>query len=234
MKTSNKLVVAAMAGLMATASLGTIAHAAGTETATTAPEKAPVADAAKAATDAKVAYATQKELLRTADAALATLTHVRSARMALFDNKIDVAKTQVAEATKALAEGEVDLQALRVADTQKADAKPEYLPFDMSMMLTDTFKPTEENTAALKKAEGLMQHGEKDKAIEVLRVASVDIDISAALLPDAASMESLKKATDLIASKNYYDANLALKSIEDSVIVRSFNIDAIPVQGAGK
>lgn len=220
MKTPNKLVAAAMAGLMATASLTSIAAYADTETVAT-----------EAGTATQATYATQKELLRTADEALATLRHVRTARMALFDNRIDVAKTEIAEATKALTEGETELKALRVADTEQADATPEYLPFEMSMMLTDRFQPTEESKAALQEAETLMQSGDRDKAIDVLRLASVDIDVSAAMLPDASSMENLKKATDLIESADYYEANLALKAIEDSVIVRSFNIDAIPAQG---
>ncbi len=214
MKRSNKMIVAAVAGLMATSTLGSVAAFAATDT--TAPA---------------TAYATQKELLKTADAALATLTNVRAARMALFDNQIDVAKAKIAEATAALTQGETDLRALRVADTEKSGAKPEYLPFDMSMALTDTFKGTTENKAALEKAEGLMSSGSKDEAIEVLRVAAVDLNISAALLPEASSMESLKKASALIDAKTYFDANLTLKSIEESVIVRSFGIDAIPEQG---
>jgi hypothetical protein len=213
MKLSNKIAAAALAGLMATTSIA--AYAAGTDATATAPS----------------AYATQKELLKTADEALSTVTHVRAARMALFDNKIDAAKADVAEATAALTQGETDLRALRVADIDKADAAKDYLPFDMSMALTDTYKPTIESKNALKAAQGLMTSGEKDKAIEVLRLASVDLNISAALLPEKGSLEALKQASDLIESKDYYAANLALKSIEDSVVVRSFGIDAIPEQG---
>jgi hypothetical protein len=213
MKLSNKIAAAALAGLMATTSIA--AYAAGTDVTATAPS----------------AYATQKELLKTADEALSTVTHVRAARMALFDNKIDAAKADVAQATAALTQGETDLRALRVADTDKIDAAKDYLPFDMSMALTDTYKPTIESKNALEAAQGLMTSGEKDKAIEVLRLASVDLNISAALLPEKASLEALKQASDLIESKDYYAANLALKSIEDSVVVRSFGIDAIPEQG---
>ncbi len=216
MKNPGKLVVAALVGMMATTCLGGVAaFAAGTET--TAQATAP--------------YAIQAELLKTADQALTTLTHVRSARMALFDNNIELAKADILEATNALTQGEVDLRALRVADTEKPGSKPEFLPFDMSMALTDSFKATKENEAALQKAEGLIQTGDKNAAIEVLRVASVDLNISAALLPEASSIEQLKRATELIDGKAYFDANIALKSIEDSVIVRTFNVDAIPSQG---
>ncbi len=254
MNTSKKIVVAAVAGLMATTSLGSItAYAAGSD-ATTA-EKAPDAknatgdavesatdetaidaekakvEATKSTSDAKATYATQKTLLKTADEALATLTHVHAARMALFDNDMDVAKAEVTKATKALTEGETDLTALHVADTEKTDTKAEYLPFDMSMMLSSTFQPTKESKAALEKANAQMQGGDQDSAIETLRIASVDLNISAALLPDASSMETLKQASKLIDDRDYFEANLALKSIEDSVIVRTFGIDAIPAQG---
>lgn len=221
MKRTNSLLVAAMTGLMATTSLGAIAVSAGTTTPATetkAPEKAQ--------------YATQKQLLKTADEALATLANVRQARLALLDNKIDVAKTHVADATKALAEGEDEFKALRVADTETADAKPDFLPFDMSISLSESFEATTDNQAALEKANVLMQAGDKDAAIDVLRVASIDVNISAALLPEKSSMDHLKQAADLIDKKEYFSANLALKEIEDSVLVRNFGINAIPVQGS--
>lgn len=231
MKTSNQFVVAALAGLMATTSLGgSAAYAAGTEA--TAPAQATDATATEATAEAQAPYATQEELLKTADEALATLTHVRAARLAIMDNDAEVAKAEITEATNVLTQGEVDLKALRVADTEKPDAEREYLPFDMSMTLADEYKPTEESETALKKAKDLMQSGDKDKAVDVLRGASVDINISAALLPEASSMESLKKASEQIDSKDYFDANLTLKSIEDSVIVRTFGLNAIPAQGA--
>jgi hypothetical protein len=214
MKRSNTFVVAALAGLMATTSVGAFAVQAATPTTVQA-----------------AGYATQKELLKTADEALTTLTHVRAARMALFDNKIDVAKAEVAAANAALTQGDTDFKAMRVADTEKAGATPEYLPFDMSMTLTDTFKATKENEAALQKAKGLMQTADKNAAIEVLRIAAVDLNISAAMLPEAASMELLKTAATNIDAKQYFEANLLLKSVEDGVIVRTFGIDAIPQQG---
>ena len=120
---------------------------------------------------------------------------------------------------------------LRVADPQVDAGTKDYLPFDMSITLTDTFKATKENEAALQKARSLMQTGDRNAAIEVLRTASVEMNISTAMLPEKASVESLTKAAQLLDSKSYFEANLALKSVTDSVIVRVFGIDAIPKQG---
>ncbi len=224
MQTKNKLLAATMATLMATTMVsGPAAYAADS-----------VETAAAADATATAPYQTQQGMLKTADEALATLTNARQARLALLDNKIDVAKTHVSDATKALAEGESDLKALRVADNEKADAKPEYLPFDISMSLSESFKASKENEAALEKASGLMKAGDKDAAVDVLRVASIDVNITAALLPEEISMEHLKAAADMIEKTDYFAANLALKEIEDSVLVRTYNINAIPLQGDGQ
>ena len=131
MKRTNRLIAAAMAGLMASTSLGALAANAQAADAT-AQQKAPE----------KAAYTTQKQLLKTADEALETVTNVHQARMALFEDETDLAQKHIGAAIKALTAGETDLKQLLIADTDKRDAKPEYLPFDMSMMLTDTFKPT--------------------------------------------------------------------------------------------
>ena len=220
MKRTNRLIAAAMAGLMASTSLGALAANAQAADAT-AQQKAPE----------KAAYTTQKQLLKTADEALETVTNVHQARMALFEDETDLAQKHIGAAIKALTAGETDLKQLLIADTDKRDAKPEYLPFDMSMMLTDRFEATAEKKAALEKAGGLMKSGEQDAAIEVLRLASVDLDISAALLPQDVSMTHLKAAADMVKSGRYFEANRELKAIEDSIVVRTFGIDAIPVQG---
>ncbi|TNF18285.1 MAG: YfdX family protein [Rhodobacteraceae bacterium] len=221
MTTRNKLLATTLAGLMAASPIGAIGAFAADA----------VETAAAAEATAQAPYKTQQGLLKTADAALATLANARQARLALLDNQIDVARTHIADATRALTEGESDLQALRIAGSGDTEAGPDYLPFDLSMALSESFRATGDTRAALEKANGLMQAGDKDAAIDVLRVASIDVNISAALLPEASSMDHLKQAAALIDQEDYFAANLALKEIEDSVLVRSFGINAIPQQG---
>ena len=38
-------------------------------------------------------------------------------------------------------------------------------------------------------------------------------------------------AVKLMGEKKYYEANLALKAVEDSIIVERYDVDGVPVQG---
>jgi len=210
MKSASRLAALAIAALMTTTAV--VSHAA------SAPDPAP-------------AYRTQETMLTTADEALTAVTHARAARRALFDNDIEAAKARLSEARTAFDTADKTLNDLTIGDTEDPSNPTEYLPFDMSMALTDNFVATEANKQALEKAYGLMQTGSRDDAVEVLRLASIDVNVSAAMLPVVEASEHLQQAQDLIDQGDYYKANLELKALEDSVVIRSFSIDAIPQQG---
>jgi hypothetical protein len=208
MKTRSKLAALAMTALMASASIPALA-----------------------ASSAEPAYQTQTGMLETADEALQAVTRAHAARLALFENDIEAAKGRLAEARAEFLKSEKDLNDLTIGDTEDPNNAARYLPFDMSMALTETFTATDENKQALERAYGLMQTGSPDDAVEVLRMASIDVNVSAALLPIVEASEQFEKAQTFIDDGKYYDANLALKAIEDMIVVRTFSIDAIPQQG---
>ncbi|ARE38613.1 hypothetical protein RGUI_0472 [Rhodovulum sp. P5] len=211
MKTASKLTAVALAALMTTTAI--VSHAAN------APAPAP-------------AYQTQEQMLTTADEALTAVTRAHAARLALFDNDVEAAKARLAEARTAFDKADKTLNDLTIGDTEDPTNPTQYLPFDMSMALTDHFVATEENKQALEKAYGLIQTGSPDDAVEVLRLASIDVNVSAAMLPVVEASDQLQQAQTFIDNGDYYKANLALKALEDSVIIRSFSIDEIPQQGA--
>ncbi|MBN2905827.1 MAG: YfdX family protein [Rhodobacteraceae bacterium] len=210
MKSASKLTAIALAALMTSTSF--MAHAA-------------------SAPDPAMVYQTQKKMLRTADEALTVLTRAHAARLALFDNDIETAQAKLAEARVAFDKAEKTMNDLTIGDTEDPTNPTQYLPFDMSMTLTDGFVATDENKLALEKAYGLMQTASPDDAIEVLRLASIDVNVSAALLPIVEASEQVQKAQTFLDDGEYFKANLALKALEDSVITRTFSIDAIPQQG---
>lgn len=184
------------------------------------------ADTAKAVT-----YETQDAFLQTADEALSAITQVQAARLALFENDITRAKDAVEAARTSLVASESDLSDKLMRDFTLVDSKTNYLPFDMSMTLTEAFDATEENKLALQKAYGLFESAEPDEAVEVLKLAEIDVQVTAALLPYDATLTALDGAIGNIEDGDYFDANLDLKSISDSVIMRAFSIDAVPMQG---
>ncbi len=179
-------------------------------------------------------YKTQKGMLQTADEALNAVTQVHAARLALFENDIPKAKDELEIARSALIAAESDLSGKLMRDFSVADSSTNYLPFDMSMSLTEGFTATEENKLALQRAAGLFESAEPDDAVEVLKLAEIDVSIMTAMLPYEQTLTALDAAIGDIEDGDYFDANLDLKSINDSIITRSFSIDAVPSQGETK
>lgn len=221
MKLTSKVATLLLVGLMATTSFAAIARA---ETATK-----PVAETKAAA---KPVYATQTQMLRMSQEARTALMSAQAARLSLFNDKIDQAKADVEKGIQALESADKTLQTAMIPGTDAADDKAEYLPFDSKMTLSETFTVTPEKKVALDKATDLFEAKTPQKALDVLRDASVDVVVSTALLPGEPTLKEMRNAHNLIVEGKYHGANVVLKSIEDSVIVRSFGIDAIPVQGA--
>ena len=212
MKTSSKFVSLVLAALMASTSAGYVGAA--------------FADASKAP-----AYATQRQLLRMSDEAAMAVKEAHAARIALFDNDTTVAKSEVDKAIATLAKAEATLKDKLIPDIAVKDSKPMYLPFDTNMALAESYTVTPEIKVVLDKATGLFQVGTPNEAVDVLREAGVEVQISTAMLPWEASQAHLKEAAKLIGEAKYHEANVALKAFEDSVVVRSFGIKEIPAQG---
>jgi len=221
MKSTAKFMTAAAAALVVGSS---IAARADTATAATPP-------ADTTATPAAAGYATQASMLKSADQALAAVNSAHLARLALFNNDIATAKDNITTARSDLADAAKTLASYQVKDTANPASGTNYVPFDLSMALTDTFVPSDENQDAVNQASLQIKAGTPDDALQTLRAANVQVDISAAMLPVDQATSDFDKALAAIDKGDYFGANLALKSLEDSVIVRTFSIDAIPQQG---
>lgn len=80
---------------------------------------------------------------------------------------------------------------------------------------------TPEKAEKIAKANEHIKKGENKKAVEILRDAGVYLNLTAAFLPLEATTSAIEKAAKLIGENKYYEANLVLKGIEDSVTVDS-------------
>jgi len=210
-----------------------------------ADSKAPAAVEQSAATPAKqtapapakdaVATATQTSqdnaILKTADDAYKGIREVRAARIAIFNGQPDQAKSFVDNAHKDFeaAQATMDTYAIKGKKTPKeGDA---YLPFDSSLSLAEGFVPTPDKTDSLSKANEHLAKGESKQAVDVLKLANIDVTVSAALIPAKAGLAHVSDAAKLIGEKKYYEANLALKAVEDSIVTENYAVDAVPAQG---
>ena len=131
--------------------------------------------------------------------------------------------------------GKSDDQALAKADadgaTPAGDAPSDYLPFDTSIALLEGFVPQPRHREALEQAGQKMQKGDQKGAAESLKLAEIDLSVTAAMIPAKSSLDHVRQAEKLIGQQKWHEANLALKAIEDSIVVGSWEYDGLPRQG---
>lgn len=240
MKTFSKLGMFTAASLIAAAQLTMPAFAAEADaTPAAASSDAAKVTAAPANTEqanteqtSKAKTNTEKQqLLLSSDEAYQALRDVQAARLAIFNGKPDIADKQITAASEKFKTAATHAEGLSI-DTAKAKSNDDsYIPVDISMSLAEGFVATEAKAEKIKQANEHIAKGDEKKAAEVLKLAEIDITVVAALLPIDASVRHVNAAIDLMAKKQYYEANLALKAIEDSMLIESFGIDSVPAQG---
>jgi hypothetical protein len=183
---------------------------------TEAPSKAQVTD-----------ETAEKDFVKVSEDALMTMRNVRGARLAIFNGQPDKAETYVDAAVTRVeaAVKDADKYAL---DTKEPMTEDMYVPFDAGLTVAESFVPSEEKMKHISQANEHLRKGEKKEAIEVLKLGDVDVAIAAKLIPVQLAKQRIDDAAKLVGEGKYYEANLALKSVEDAMVVETFAIDAVP------
>lgn len=224
MKLQTKFATLAVAGMIAAVSPALVgAGFAGT----TAPAAAKPADPVAQT----LSKSEEKALIKTVDEAYSALREIRAARLAIFDGQPEEAMKMATAAQKDLktADGYRPSHAMTTNKAlQDGDA---YLPFDSNLVLAEGFVPTPEKERHLKEANGKLSKGDSKGAAETLKLANIDVTVNVAMIPAVNSLKNVNDALELLKSKNYYEANLALKAVEDSVVIDGYALNSIPVQG---
>jgi hypothetical protein len=101
------------------------------------------------------------------------------------------------------------------------------VPVDGQLMIADDFVMTPEKKAHVDKANESLKSGSHTKAIEELRLGDIDVNYTRLWMPMASSRERLEQAIRLTRDGKFYEANLALKAIEDNLFVDSVNINEL-------
>ncbi len=220
MTTPKKFVALAVAGALATGML----LSTGASSRTGNPEASP-------ATTTQTAANKQEALIQTADEFLEALQEVRKSRVAIFNGDPVLAVELAAAAERKLSMAQDSMGSLSIKTSKAGNSEDAYVPLDVSVDLAEGFVPTEDNLESLKKAAEHLSKGDQRKAIDALTLADVGVSIHAVLLPAGKSLDQTRHAVSLMGEQKYYEANLALKAVEDSVVVKSYDAETIPVQG---
>ena len=215
-----KLLAAAVAVTMSTAMIASMT------TSVFAADSAQTKAEASANDQAKN-QAAEKDFVKESEDALSSMQDVHGARLALFNGHpekaltfVDAAVTRIDAASK-----EADQFAL---DTKAPKADDSYVPFDAGLSVVHSFEPTPEKVKQIAKAKKHMEQGEKKEAIESLKLAEIDVAVTTKMVPVKYAKEHIDRAAKLVADHKYYEANLALKAVDDAVLVETYAIDSVP------
>ena len=149
------------------------------------------------------------------------MREIKGARVAIFNNLPKLANKFIAEAAKNLEAAAKDdtKYATKTGTADTGSAADKLIPIDGGLFVVDNFTATPEKKAQIAKANEHLKKGNRKKAIETLRLASIDVAFQRVLMPVGRTIEHVKAATDLLNQKKYYEANLALKAAEEGLTV---------------
>jgi hypothetical protein len=183
--------------------------------------------AAAAPSDQKESKAAQADLIQVSDDAFTTMRNVGSARLAIFNGRPEQAQTFV-DAAVTRSEASIKDAQKYALDTHGSTSDDLYVPFDANLTVSETFSLNEQNKEHVAKANEHLRKGEKKEALEDLKLGDVDTIVAARLVPMKYAKEHIDEAAKLMGEGKYYEANLALKAVEDAVVVETFALDSAP------
>ncbi|MBE3639395.1 YfdX family protein [Mangrovicoccus algicola] len=187
--------------------------------------------AAPAATDP--GYATQDALLRASQEGLEVLGKVHQARAELQEGQSDTAGTLLEEASATLDDAGKDLRQMMVADTESATDDPVFVPVDVQIGYGESFVPDDASKQALDEAGAQLRADQPGEALKTMRLAELDMQVVAAMMPLQETLGHISDARTAISGGDTAQAQASLAALEDGVVVRGWDIDAIPRQGDG-
>lgn len=167
---------------------------------------------------------------------------LRAARLAIFNGETDKAKTLAQDAQAALGKAKTDDTVFTKAESDlkphsgaaqdgTAKAAPSttpvaWIPVDGVMTLGENYVETPDKAAGVAKADSQLKSGDSKKALETLKLSNVDVSFVEEVAPLAATVEGVDKAVQLLGQGHYFQANQALKSVQDGTRFEDVALDS--------
>jgi hypothetical protein len=178
-----------------------------------------------------------KAMRQFSQAGHSAMINIGDARLAIFNGEPKAAMKLMESAKTFLAQADKDAPStggLTTGDNAKPGAmdtmgpKMRSVPVDGQLALADDFVMTPEKKVHVDKANESFKKGDHATGLEELRLGAIDVNYTRWWLPIAQTETHLEQAMKLANESKYYEANLALKAIEDSVTMDSISFSDLP------
>jgi hypothetical protein len=150
---------------------------------------------------------------------------IQLARLAIFNAEPADAKKEIKDAKTAIEKAQNDdaifVEAeseLRVPSKVTQNTKPvAWLPVEGEMVVDENYVASPQNSAALADANKSVKQGDRKGAMDKLKLAGTNVDLTVAVVPLAKTMADINQAADFISADKYYQANDVLMQAENGV-----------------
>jgi hypothetical protein len=174
---------------------------------------------------------------------------ISQARLAIFNGQPSKAKVFTNDAQAAFAKAEKDNTVFTKAEADlkapSGKAQPgsgatasttptTWIPVDGSMTLSEDYVDTPAKSAGVAKANQQFKAGDHKSAMETLKLADINVSFVSEVAPVDKTMAGIKQADQLIDAGKYYEANQALKGVEDGYRFDVSDVEAGPKATAKK
>ena len=157
---------------------------------------------------------------------------IRDARLAIFDGQANKAKTDIDNAQTALQKAKSDDSVFTKAEselkqpagmtqsgtTTTASTTPTaWLPVNGTMAVDEDYAASPAKAKGVAKADTQLKQGDRKSAMQTLKLADVGVVVIIAVAPLQSTLSGIDKAKQLADAGHFFQANQALKAVEDSV-----------------
>lgn len=169
----------------------------------------------------------EMERVKVSEDTMLSMRYVNNARLALFNGQLETARTDIDAALTRIdvAVNEAEQYAMDVKAPKQDDW---HVPFDTRIAMLDVY---ERDDAKADAPSGKTAHhgsqGKKDQGDETLKLDEVDLAVSTGLVPVKFAKQQIVDASSLLEKGDYFKANLALKAIDDAILIQTIAADDV-------
>jgi hypothetical protein len=175
----------------------------------------------------------EEELIKVSEDAAMTVRDLRGARLAIFNGTPSMAQVYTDAAAKRAEAALKDVERYALDIKKPLKDGDEYVPFNASLVVAESFVPDAAKSKDIAKANKHLHKGETKKAMEALKLGGIDVALTTELVPLKWAKSHVDDAARLIGEGKYYEANLALKAVDDAVVIETFDVYALPKTKSG-
>jgi hypothetical protein len=168
-------------------------------------------------------------------------------RIAIYDGRVDEAKKLIRQADKDLGEAKTDdtgftkaeadlksahSQSYQATETGRSTSSTDamkkpiaWLPVNGAITINEDYTADTNKTAAVTDANKSMKSGDRKGALEKLKLAGLDVDITLAVIPVEQTIKDVHHAAELISDGKYYEGSQLLRQVQESERFEIADID---------